>query len=375
MQYIITIYCIFNIDMAIKHVHFIPSDYKVVTEYENTFINDGNKEMAAGVGELLKYIASVTATVIKENDTDVLNIEKSHQEGDIHPNGKWIWKRLPSGKYDWRVIKDLAKKNVWDLDEKINSFTTKKDCVQYVYNLGYLSYNSDLSELDLPSVKSICSVMINLHEVIPYKQITIICVDKQDYVMAARNGRVVFVNKNYFKNFNSDKYWHDSHDKYIDNIKKLIKQTEDNRDYNLKINPDYNTKYDDNFISIQQQTLKSCNNFTYSNKGTVVEDIFIHEMGHILNAQCSGSCGRWKQPDYTLLNTIEEMKYQKKLNAERDEIFDKYLSENKYISKYSTSKNVEFFAECFSAWIHKDNQLPKYISDYFVKYFKTTTPK
>lgn len=34
------------------------------------------------------------------------NLEKAHQVGDIHPNGKWVWTQLPSGKYDWRVIKN-----------------------------------------------------------------------------------------------------------------------------------------------------------------------------------------------------------------------------------------------------------------------------
>ena len=33
------------------------------------------------------------------------DLEKAHQVGDIHPNGKWVWTQLPSGKYDWRVIK------------------------------------------------------------------------------------------------------------------------------------------------------------------------------------------------------------------------------------------------------------------------------
>lgn len=32
-------------------------------------------------------------------------LEKAHKVGDIHPNGKWVWTQLPSGKYDWRVIK------------------------------------------------------------------------------------------------------------------------------------------------------------------------------------------------------------------------------------------------------------------------------
>lgn len=34
------------------------------------------------------------------------DFEKAHQVGDIHPNGKLVWTQLPSGKYDWRVIKN-----------------------------------------------------------------------------------------------------------------------------------------------------------------------------------------------------------------------------------------------------------------------------
>ena len=42
-------------------------------------------------------------------------LEKAHNEGDVHPNGKWVWTKLPSGKYDWRTRKDgSAKKSVED---------------------------------------------------------------------------------------------------------------------------------------------------------------------------------------------------------------------------------------------------------------------
>ena len=37
--------------------------------------------------------------------TENEDFEKAHQVGDIHPNGKWVWTQLPSGKFDWRVIK------------------------------------------------------------------------------------------------------------------------------------------------------------------------------------------------------------------------------------------------------------------------------
>lgn len=37
--------------------------------------------------------------------TESEDFEKAHQVGDIHPNGKWVWTQLPSGKFDWRVRK------------------------------------------------------------------------------------------------------------------------------------------------------------------------------------------------------------------------------------------------------------------------------
>lgn len=37
--------------------------------------------------------------------TESEDLEKAHNVGDVHPNGKWVWTQLPSGKYDWRVIK------------------------------------------------------------------------------------------------------------------------------------------------------------------------------------------------------------------------------------------------------------------------------
>ena len=39
----------------------------------------------------------------KSFDTD---IEKAHNVGDIHPNGKWVWTEIRPGKFDWRVKKN-----------------------------------------------------------------------------------------------------------------------------------------------------------------------------------------------------------------------------------------------------------------------------
>lgn len=33
------------------------------------------------------------------------DLEKAHQVGDVHPNGKLVWTEYKPGKYDWRAIK------------------------------------------------------------------------------------------------------------------------------------------------------------------------------------------------------------------------------------------------------------------------------
>lgn len=63
------------------------------------------------------------------------NVEKAHQVGDIHPNGKWVWTQLPSGKYDWRTIKKNTSekkqeetggsKEVDDFMDKVKTFNSK----------------------------------------------------------------------------------------------------------------------------------------------------------------------------------------------------------------------------------------------------------
>ena len=49
--------------MSHKHnedSHFIPSPYKTVTSYENSFINDWNDSLSESMGDILKYIAKIT---------------------------------------------------------------------------------------------------------------------------------------------------------------------------------------------------------------------------------------------------------------------------------------------------------------------------
>lgn len=41
--------------------------------------------------------------ILKAAGTEDL-FEKAHNQGEVHPNGKWVWSKTPSG-YDWRTIK------------------------------------------------------------------------------------------------------------------------------------------------------------------------------------------------------------------------------------------------------------------------------
>ena len=38
-------------------------------------------------------------------DSEASYFEKAHDVGDIHPNGKWVWKEYKPGKFDWRIAK------------------------------------------------------------------------------------------------------------------------------------------------------------------------------------------------------------------------------------------------------------------------------
>lgn len=56
--------------------------------------------------ELTNLVVNPTArNIMQQFGTD---IEKAHQVGDEHPNGKWVWTKLPSGRFDWRVKKNAS---------------------------------------------------------------------------------------------------------------------------------------------------------------------------------------------------------------------------------------------------------------------------
>ena len=49
-----------------KDSHFIPSPYKTVTSYENAFIKSWSESVAEGIGDVLKYVAKIAASELKE---------------------------------------------------------------------------------------------------------------------------------------------------------------------------------------------------------------------------------------------------------------------------------------------------------------------
>lgn len=58
-----------------KESHFIPSPFPAVTEYENAFVKEWNKNTAKAVAEVLQYMAKATAAAIKENREDKNGIQ------------------------------------------------------------------------------------------------------------------------------------------------------------------------------------------------------------------------------------------------------------------------------------------------------------
>ncbi len=60
--------------------------------------------------ELNEHRAAVAENIQKACEIGFTGneLEKAHKVGDIHPNGKWVWTQLPSGRYDWRVIKKTS---------------------------------------------------------------------------------------------------------------------------------------------------------------------------------------------------------------------------------------------------------------------------
>lgn len=320
---------------------------------------------------------SAAEDILKSAGTEVL-FEKAHQDGDIHPNGKWYWKQSANGgKGDWRVIKKgtQAKPKIWEMHPDIAKCKTAKECQDYVIQKGFISYGSDITGADLKSAQLICSALVNLHDFIPYSRIQITMNKIKGATMQATQGKLVEINSDYFTHFDPHRYWEDTNTKYAKRAHSAAIVMKDQIDHILKRNPKADvSKLQKSYEKLKEKADKFPR-WTYGDEKTLAADIVLHEMGHILNAQCTGSCTFWKNPKYQTLFTPQERTYHVQLNKERDQIFERNKKDKKMISEYSSTKNVEWFAENFVAWLHKDKEQPKYVSDYFDKYFKTTKPR
>ncbi len=62
--------------MSKKDSHFIKSPFKAVTEYENEFVKAFNENIAGAVTEVLKNIATVTASAVKNG----LSLQNSNND-------------------------------------------------------------------------------------------------------------------------------------------------------------------------------------------------------------------------------------------------------------------------------------------------------
>lgn len=327
--------------------------------------------------------------------------------GDIHPNGKWVWTEYADGKFDWKSLKGWkhGKKDSdykWgDVLPEIDELKTSKAIQDHLIDKRILTkYNAfdkhSLDKADLNSVRQIASTLLKLHEKLPFQPITIEVNNNmgKNATMDAWIGHRVRIKEKLFTNFNSAKYHkmvnEDYRKGYEENIKVLdenIKHFEINKQYVIN-KPSNDPAWDKKRIAQADKYIKKFTKdkekmqkaleinpcWVVGEKDTMASDLILHEMGHILNAQCTGSCGKWKMSSYKDVVTSTEQTLHIQLNKERDELFERYKKE-KHISEYSSTKNVEFFAECFVYYIKGDKRLPSYIREYYDKYFKLAPPK
>lgn len=297
-------------------------------------------------------------------------LEKARNVGEIHPNGKWVWVEYKPGKFDWRVAKKKDKAVDWGIHEPIEKMKSVDEMVNYLVKEMVVTRGSDLSDCDLASAKMICGTMYNLKQRFNFDAIRITATQLSGSVTAqAIAGRAVDVNSKYYKAFDNKRYYRDSHDRY--------KQQQDDALFYIdqrakrNVGDDQALKRIADTKKMLEAKKKKFPCWTSGTAETAGSDVVIHEMGHILNGQCTGGCGtglhRSRTPEY--------VKKSDELNKLRNETFARYIKEDVCVSEYSTVKPAEFFAECFVAWVKKDVELPKYVNDFFDKYFKETTPK
>lgn len=376
-----------------KNSHFIPSPFGVVTSYENAFIEAFNKNLSGAVAEVLKYIASATASAIKngieleKSETDEL--EKAHSVGDIHPShSDWVWTEYAPGKFDWRSNKTKGGSKAlkpYEVLPEVKKMKTSGEVVKWAIGKGVIlsTGNTKLDKIDLESSKQIFSALYNIQQQFHFQPVNIHFKKLKGATMSA-NGGEININSDYFTNFNAHRYWINTNTDYIKKYDENIKVFQDKikkREAQIKsktATPQLIKYWKDKIdgykkaIKKYEDEKKRFPRWTMGDEKTLAADIVIHELGHVLNAQCTGGCG-WYRVNGVKRNQ-EYTKLAMALNDERNAIYKRYLKEPEVLSEYSTTKPAEFFAESFVAYVHKDKKLPKYVSDFFDKYFKSTIP-
>lgn len=383
--------------------HFIPSPFPVVTSYENAFIKKFNDNLAGAVAEVLKYIAHATASVISELDdakkSEETDIEKAHQVGDIHKNGKWVWTEYSPGKFDWRTIKKSAPKKIelWKERKEFAKSKTPADCIKILLSKGVVRNGSSISRCDIQTARKVSSVLLNAKELFNMEPIEVQMRKLKGATAQATAGKLLELNSDYFRSFDSDKYYQDCvvewHKRQEYNYKRLVekkKQLQKSGAWD-----DKKGKLLDEKIRLAKEAAEKYRGFTVEYKGTACEDVVIHEIGHILNAQCTAGCGMMSFAEHRLKNFEQNIRNKygttptdfiqkhldllkksinvaKQLNQEHYNLWANYIKGSNLISKYCASKRVEGFAEMFVAYVHGGTELPKSVHDYYDKYFKQT---
>lgn len=134
--------------------------------------------------------------------------------------------------------------------------------------------------------------------------------------------------------FKSDTYYIDRIKKSIKDFKKAIKELEDDLKY-----PRHNVVY----------------------AGQEVRSVITHEFGHVISDQKIGKInGKMANPAFEKFDTDNELYMKTKMV---ESVFKKAKSNGDIykISKYASTNSDEFFAECFTMYDLKIEELPDYI--------------
>lgn len=354
-----------------KDKHFIPSEFTVVTEYEKEFIKVWISNTAEAVAEVLDHLAKETASAIKDGIED--NIEKGHNIGDLHPTEPWIWTEYKPGKFDWRKIKNNTKptkvSKVWEMNLEVETLKNEKECMDFLIQKGVVvKHRTATLQIGFEELKKVTNTLYNLKQKFDFKPI-MLSSGRIRAIAQATAGEEMRFNQNIFKSFDNQKSFDSSNKKYLTDIQNNIDFLDRRIKHTLASNLNADISNLQKNKDIQQERLKNFKRWTYGFLESSLEDIVIHEMGHILNAQLSGGCGN---TNFWSNKSQKEIEKFKKLNKERNEIFKKYLKEKQFISEYSTVKPAEFFAESFVAYLHEDKELPDFVKSFLDKYFTET---